>query len=103
MSNEKWKMSPTAISKWLSLPTGDIAGAEFRRRRRGRIGKRDILHTQIGEQTLKHLRFLRIEIAASLGFQHSQDIDPVFGGFQIDASFLRKRMRHNSQGSGRVG
>ncbi len=79
-----------------SLTAGDIAGTEFRRRA-GRIGERNKLHSQIREQTLKGLRFLRVQVPFGLSFEHSQNINPMLRSFQVDAGFSGNRMRHHSK------
>ena len=81
---------------WDLLSAGDISGTEFRWRA-GRIGERNKLHSQIREQTLKGLRFLRVQVPFGLSFEHSQDVNPMLRSFQIDAGFSGDRMRHHSK------
>src|SRR6266705_3135059 len=103
MSNEKWKMISQDY-EWQGqlLSAGDIAGTEFRRRSAGRMGKRNKLHSQIREQTLKSLRFLRVQVPFGLSFEHSKDVNPMLRSFQIDAGFSANRMRHHSKIRGGV-
>jgi hypothetical protein len=60
------------------------------------------LHTQVSQKVFQHQCLLLIEISVGLPFQHSQNIDPVFCRFEIDACFARYRVRHHSQAGRRI-
>lgn len=96
MRNDKWKMIFYYLTTDKSLAASDVAGAELSGRGRGRTRKGHVLHAQVREQSLEHLHFLRLEIALSLGVQHSQNIDPVFRSFQVNPGLARNGMRHHA-------